>query len=104
MLTKPSEVTGKDYRIISINREAQTNKPALPFLLVFGKRIIFHKIIPEYNDAEDPVDEHGIPYPQYVFVPEVNKEIGQPHTEYCHGKNSDFHGKGRFADGPEIIG
>ena len=75
----------------------------LPFLLVF-KRVFFHKIISEYNDSEDPVDEHGIPYPQHIFVPEVYKEIGQPHTEHCHGKNGDFHGKGRFADCPEIIG
>ena len=101
MQTKPSEVTGKDY---IINREARTCLFVLPVLMVFGKRVLFHKMVPKYNDAEDPVDEHGIPYPQYVFVPDVNKEIGQPHTEYRHGKNSDFHGKGRFADCPEIIG
>ena len=55
------------------------------------------------EQPENPIQEHGIPYPQHVFSHPVHKGISKSETKNEHRPDGDRHGKNRSADRPIII-
>ena len=89
---------------MAVARKNYLPATAPPSSYIWLYRLHFSESRGKQEHSENPVDEHGVPYPKHVFTQKVHKQVRESYAENKHRSDGHRHGKDRLAAGAEIIG